>query len=1078
MITRLVKYILGLIILVSSSVFAQNELGNPYIKNYAPKEYNSSATIWDITQGNNGLMYFGVSAGVLQYDGSTWQTIPIDNATTARALDIDDNGVVYVGAKGEFGYLGKDSLNRPVYRSISKNLDEKDKDFADVWNVYATKEGVFFLTFKKVFRWYDNQVFVYEYDDITAHLGFYVNDHLYLVLLNKGLHVFNKDKFVPVTGGMHYKGKTIFSILPYDANHIIVATRNDGLEIHNIKTGEILPFNNDVNEQIKDNKVYHGTISENGEFVIATLKKGIYVIDRKGRLVMHINQQNGLQNNNVKYVFKDNYGGLWAGTAVGISYIDLNLPLTYFSIENGVVGYTRDIIRHNGQLYIATGNGIYFLDKKELNLQKKFKPFANSDDQFWDFLIIKNHLLVAGSNGFYEIKNNSIKRIGNFGSNAVFSLLQSDIHENRIYLALKNGIAFAEINEDDEVEVIHQFEGYNTESHQLGEDKYGNLWVTTAFDFTIKIDKSSFLKEKGYQISFTKIEYGEKLSDEEIIKIDGNLYFTSEKGLLSVSKNDKLELDKAMQFEGLPKGFVIRRMQKDQQGNLWIHYHHEKTSGQLLALKTVKNAYKIKEDPFARIGEKISHSNSPYVEKYGIVWYAGGEGIVRYDYNKDKNERKNYKVNIRKVTLRSDSIITYGSNKKLNQDRFIFSFKDNATSFTFSAASYGNEKENKYQYLLEGYDENWSDWTYLSTKEYNYLPEDKYIFRVRAKNIYNQISKEDQFSFVVLPPWYRKTWAYFIYGLAFILLVYLITKLATFRLLQSKKHLEEIVELRTKDITIEKEKVESQKLELEDIHKELSERNKDVMDSIKYAQHIQSSILPPLELFDAEFEEGFIFYKPRDIVSGDFYWYEKVGNFFIMACADCTGHGVPGAFMSMIGATLLNKVVGSAEIESCQQALADLDKDLKKSLRQDNDGENVSMDGMDIALIAVNLKDNICHYSGAYRPLYIIRENELTVYNSNRISVGGGFGKDKTFKGEIIKLKSGDQLYMFTDGYTDQFGGEKNKKFKRDRLKKLLLKNCKEVMNTQHQKIEEAFNVWKGGNEQIDDVLLVGIQIP
>jgi serine phosphatase RsbU (regulator of sigma subunit) len=298
-------------------------------------------------------------------------------------------------------------------------------------------------------------------------------------------------------------------------------------------------------------------------------------------------------------------------------------------------------------------------------------------------------------------------------------------------------------------------------------------------------------------------------------------------------------------------------------------------------------------------------------------------------------------------------------------------------------------------------------------------------------------------------------------------------------LLQSKKHLEEIVEARTKDITIEKEKVESQKLQLENIHTELSERNKDVMDSIKYAQRIQTSILPPLDKFKTEFNESFIFYKPRDIVSGDFYWFEKTKDFFVMACADCTGHGVPGAFMSMIGTTLLNKIVEKEEVVTCQQALSELDKEMQKALRQEiKDDEHSSVDGMDIALIAVNLKDSVCHYSGAYRPLYLIRDNELVVYKSNRVSIGGGFAKDKLFKGESIDLKSGDQLYMFTDGFTDQFGGEKNKKFKRDRLKKLLLENCKEAMNIQQKKIEQAFSSWKGDNEQIDDVLLVGIQIP
>jgi serine phosphatase RsbU (regulator of sigma subunit)/ligand-binding sensor domain-containing protein len=1073
------KYLIVFIILISSSVFAQNELGSPYIKNYAPKEYNAGASIWDITQDKDGLMYFGSEEGLLQYDGSNWQLIPVTNNTNVRALDVDEEGVIYVGAINEFGYLGKDSLKRPIYISLSEKVEEKYQEFSDVWNVYATKDGVFFFTFKRVFRWYNNKMYIYEHDDITAHLGFYVNNNLYLVKKQAGLHVFKKDKFVPVPGGMHHAGGAIYSVLPYDDTHIIVATRQRGLELHNIITGEVNPFENEVNDELRVNKIYHGTTSENNELVIATLKNGIYVIDKKGKLVMHINQKNGLQNNNIKYVFKDKYGGLWVGMAVGVSYIDLNLPLTYYSSENGLIGYTRDIVRHKGVLYVATGNSIYYLDENELNPLKRFKEVANGNLQFWDLLSVGNHLLVGGSHGLYEVKNNSVTRVLTFGRNPVIKLLKSEVHSNLIYLALKNGVATVEINDNDEVKLVHKLKDYEIDSGHLQEDKDGNLWVSTAFDYLVKIDKKSFDKGEDYNVSYKKIEYEEKISSEEILKVNNEIYFTSSKGLLSIDGNGNIQPSNPIMINDLQKGYVIEMLKEDVKGNLFVHYHHKKVPGQFLALKTGENTYKIKEDPFTRINENISHINSPYVEDNGIVWFSGGEGIVRYDYNKDVTERKNYNVNIRKVTLHSDSIIAYGSNDKINLKNFTFSFRDNATSFTFAAASYGNEKANKYQYFLDGYDKDWSEWTSSGNKEYNYLPEDEYVFRVRAKNIYNQISKEDQFTFVILPPWYREGWAYVMYVLAFMLLIYSIIKLATYRLMQSKKHLETVVEARTKDITIEKEKVESQKLELEDIHKELSERNKDVMDSIKYAQHIQASILPPLGKFNSEFKEGFILYKPRDIVSGDFYWYEKIGDFFIMACADCTGHGVPGAFMSMIGATLLNKIVERNEIVSCQQALNDLDKDLLKVLRQEDvEGENVSMDGMDLALIAVNLKDNVCHYSGAYRPLYFIRNNELKVYNSNRNSVGGGFSKDKVFKGESIDLKSGDQLYMFTDGFTDQFGGDKNKKFKRDRLKKLLLENCSESMKVQHQKITQAFDAWKGTNEQIDDVLLVGIQIP
>ena len=408
---------------------------------------------------------------------------------------------------------------------------------------------------------------------------------------------------------------------------------------------------------------------------------------------------------------------------------------------------------------------------------------------------------------------------------------------------------------------------------------------------------------------------------------------------------------------------------------------------------------------------------------------------------------KNYKVNIRQVALNTDSIIDYGSTAI--ESKFIFEFKNNATAFTFSAATYSNDEEVYYQYFLEGHDEDWSEWTTQNNKEYNFLHEGNYTFKVRAKNVYNQISEEDSFSFEILPPWYRETWAYIVYGVLILLLIYIIIRVATYRLQKSKRQLELIVEERTKDIVKEKEIVEEQKLLIENVHAELSERNKDVMDSIKYAKRIQSSILPPIEKIKNEFEESFVLYKPRDIVSGDFYWYHKVGDFFILACADCTGHGVPGAFMSMIGATLLNKIVENENISHCKDALNLLDREVVNALQQTNIKENeIVMDGMDVALIAVNKNTRECHYAGAYRPLYLIRNNELKVFKANRQSIGGSVNKENPFVGENIILESGDQLYMFTDGVTDQFGGEKNKKYKTERLKQFLLNICNQNMDT------------------------------
>jgi serine phosphatase RsbU (regulator of sigma subunit)/ligand-binding sensor domain-containing protein len=1056
-------------------VNAQNEIGNPYIKNFNAKKYKFSETVWDITQDKKGLMYFGTASGIRRYDGTNWLMLSVDNASTVRAFDIDSNGTIYVGAKGEFGYLSEDSLGYPIYKSLSKDLEEKYKDFSDVWNIYVTKQGVFFYSFARIFKWHNNQFTIYEYNDITAHLGFHVNDNIYLVRLKTGLHYYKNNDFVLVPGGEYFIGKTMFSILPYRDNEVIVATRNEGLEILNIKTGEIKPFVNAANENLKTDRIYHGAISESGEYIIGTLNNGIYVIDRKGELLNHISQKNGLQSNNIKYIFKDKDGGIWLGNSMGVSYVELNLPLTFFNTDNNIKGDINAVIRFKDELYIATENSIYYLDTLETDLKNKFKPIENADNQFWRFLKVDDRLLV-GSDGLFEIKNKKLYKLGYLKGDALFSMIRSEKYPHLIYLATKGGLVIAEILPNGEIKIAHRFKDIDIECKFLAEDAQGNLWVNTAFDYLIKIESSSFNKDAGFPLSYKQFNYDEKLAHEQLIKLKNKVLFTSSKGLLQ-NKGETFEAINIIKIDDKPDAFKIRELIETKKGDLWIHYHGDNDeSGVFLALKKDDGTYLFQENPFTRINEKINHTKVPYIDDNSIAWFFGGEEIVRYDASKDKKQQGVYYTNISRVSFKSDSVISY---KALDTPPQLI-FKNNAITFTFSAATYGNEDGVYYQYLLEGQDEQWSDWTTLNSKEYNFLHEGKYTFKVRAKNVYQQISKEDKYTFIILPPWYRETWAYIVYFLGFMALILLIIKIATYRLNESKKKLESLVKARTKDILIEKEKVEQQKLQLENIHIELSERNKDVMDSIKYAQRIQSSILPSIEKLTSEFNNSFVLYQPRDIVSGDFYWYEKVGDFFVMACADCTGHGVPGAFMSMIGTTLLNKIVEQDNVLRCEDALTELDIELQKTLQQKKgqlEGDIV-MDGMDISLIAINLKTKECHYSGAYRPLYLLRNKEITIFDSNRMSIGGGFIKNKKFKGESIKIVSGDQLYMFTDGIVDQFGGIKNKKFKRERLKKLLVKICDLKMNEQSKELHTTFMEWKGENEQIDDVLIMGVKIP
>lgn len=249
----------------------------------------------------------------------------------------------------------------------------------------------------------------------------------------------------------------------------------------------------------------------------------------------------------------------------------------------------------------------------------------------------------------------------------------------------------------------------------------------------------------------------------------------------------------------------------------------------------------------------------------------------------------------------------------------------------------------------------------------------------------------------------------------------------------------------------------------------------DILASISYAQRIQQAVLPPIQFLEEILPEHFVLYKPRDIVSGDFYWIKKVKNFVIVIASDCTGHGVPGAFMSMQGISFLNEIVTRSRFDSAGEILNRLRKKVKTSLRQTGE-KGEQKDGMDVALCIIDLESKNLEFAGAYNPLYIICESELIQIKEVRQPVGIHL-YEQDFTTQHLELSEGDALYLFSDGYVDQMGGELNKKFMSKNFKKLLLNIHLKSMKEQKEILENTINTWMKDQEQIDDILVSGFRI-
>jgi serine phosphatase RsbU (regulator of sigma subunit)/HAMP domain-containing protein len=288
-------------------------------------------------------------------------------------------------------------------------------------------------------------------------------------------------------------------------------------------------------------------------------------------------------------------------------------------------------------------------------------------------------------------------------------------------------------------------------------------------------------------------------------------------------------------------------------------------------------------------------------------------------------------------------------------------------------------------------------------------------------------------------------------------------------LAETERILEQKVKERTEEVVRQKDEIDGQKSKLEELYK-------DVTDSIKYAKRLQDSILPPTEYMTQLFPNSFVLFKPKDIVSGDFYWMHKVGKKHLFAAVDCTGHGVPGAFMSLVGANGLNSAVKEHELDNPGEILDDLNKYAHEALNKDSE-DNTVRDGMDIALCSIDYDTMELEFSGAYNPLYLIRDGEILITKSDKFAIGSFSPNEKNYDTKNIPIKKGDIIYVFSDGYPDQFGGLKGKKFLYRQFRETLISIKDLPMQEQQQLLDQKIETWKGSYEQVDDILIIGVRI-
>lgn len=1065
-------------------VFPQvNKTGVPFFKNFSPKEYRAHSSNWAVVQDKRGFIYVGNNNnGVLEYDGNSWRQIRVPNNSIVRSLAVDSNGIVYIGAVGEFGYLEPDKTGKLNYTSISSHLDSADYKFSSIWKTYANgKNEIIFCALQYIFIYKHKQDLEIIKLPKNCFFSFYINNELYITNYDEGLLMLNNNREVEkAKGGGFFVNKDILKILPYKKDVLLIYTY-DGLFLYNTETGlSEPPVSNSHLEKtsnfLKDNLAYNATKIDDHLFAWATINAGIAVAEKKGKLIQNFTDSTGLQDKQVSDLYYCNDQGiLWATFLNGISKFEYKSPLKYLGSDSKLAGTISDIIRFEGKLYVGTSLGLYYLDYKKSGFPV-FKTFDELKSHSVNALKIINiegreHLLVGTSFGACEVFEGRIK---NYVKSDIYAycIYPSKFYENTFYLGTERGLRTAKYV-NGTITLLPQNE-IVSEIRSITEDDEGNLWMGSLLNGVFKMSKDGKVK------TYTTADGLPVINDIYILNTNSGLLFGTAKGLCKFNyEEERFEEDNQLGKFLNEKKLNIISIFHGFNNQIWMNINNG-------VYKFIKHYSEYITDsvPFKRIPPMSIQVI--YTEPDGSTWIGGSEGLFHFDNFFKRKYNIPYKTLIRSVSISSnDSVLFHGTyyNYLTQYDSLripsviqpdelkpLLSYRFNNLTFNFASPYFEDEQNIKYSYSLEGFDENWSKWSHDNKAVYTNLTEGRYIFKVKSVNIYGSESSIAQYEFEILPPWYRTVWAYSGYAIIGILILIFSVKIYTRKLEADKKRLEGIVVERTAEVVRQKDEILIK-------NKEIEHKNKDITDSIRYAQRIQEALLPTEQSFCIPSVEFFIYFRPKDIVSGDFYFLRRIesSHLLVAAAADCTGHGVPGAFMSMLGMSFLNEIIIRPDVTHSDQVLNHLRESIIESLNQSG-REGETKDGMDISLIAYEYNEHKLEFSGANNPLYLIRNNELIEYKGDKMPIGLHDKADVPFSREIIDVQKDDIIYLFSDGFADQFGGDKGRKYMYKKFKEFLLLIHGNPLKEQRNLIEKEISGWRGEIEQIDDHIVMGIK--
>jgi len=800
-------YFLLLFTSISLTTIAQ-ETGFPIIHNYTPKEYNNSPQVFSTVQDDRGILYFGGN-GVIEYDGVSWQTIPIEKNAFVVDLAVDTDGKIYVGAVDEFGYLSTDKKGNYKYHSLTPLINDTTLVLGPVWSISLTSQFVYFQTYDAILQYSPlaEKITIFRAESKNKFFGDFVYKDIYYVKSQKkGLIKIENNELKTVVQSRFIKVFT--SAVPYDTSTLLIPTQIKGLYLYKPDTDSVpIDFTIQEKDFIKDN-VIHSATTHNENIVLGSAIKGALLIDKRGKTLQQYHESNLLQDNSVERITSDKNQNFWFGLDNGISKTEHSQDLSYWDKNSGLKGLVANLIRYNDIIYIATTIGVYFIDKKNQIQQVQGIP----PGQNWHFLKTENFnsLLIGTGFGIYEINENKATQI--YKSSHVIFLHQSIKDPNRVIFiddSFVNSLKY----ENGQWIPEGLWDGINDQIRWVIEDDSGEIWLGTRSKGVVRVTPNYENITKPKKLRYYNEKDGlNSLQDIFLFKYENKATCSTTNGLYIYNEQtDHFEPYCKLGEKFCNQNTRVSFIKEGADGTIWICPDKNDKADIGYLQPTTKGGYDWVYAPFRRIPDMAIYTF--YIEDSDIAWIGGNNGLYRYDMRKDtKNYTQKFNCLLRKITIGVDSLI-YGGNKSNLKDfenEVELEYKLNSIKFEFAAPFFDEEEKTLYSYQLEGFDKAWSKWSRKTKKEYTNLPAGTYTIKVKALNVYDVESEIDTYQITVLPPFYKTWWAYSIYLIILILVIWITIKLNTHRLRKEKEQLEGIIKQRTSEVVQQKDEILAQ----------------------------------------------------------------------------------------------------------------------------------------------------------------------------------------------------------------------------------------------------------------------------